>query len=136
MISLANTYDTTGMADDTFTVSIVPHDEDSKTRELNVVEINATPGSPSLTVKYGGAYGGVYSLEVLSELRGALSTEGITFEAKIEVADFNPKQGSLYGGTLVTITGGHFSDTITDNPVQYEATYVGGSDKNCYVKAS
>ena len=79
------------MADDNFTVRIVPHDEDSKTRDLNVIDIDPDPTGPKLTVKYGGAYSGVYSLEVLSELKGALSTDGITFEAKIEVGGISPR---------------------------------------------
>ena len=34
------------------------------------------------------------------------------------MTDFNPKQGSIHGGTLVTITGSHFSTVKTDNPVR------------------
>ena len=33
-------------------------------------------------------------------------------EAKIMIESFSPTQGSKFGGTLVTITGGHFSDNI------------------------
>ena len=46
---------------------------------------------------------------------------------------FYPTQGSLYGGTLVTITGGHFSDLATDNPVKIGYDYLSGVDHYCYV---
>jgi hypothetical protein len=44
-------------------------------------------------------------------------TDGITFEAVGTVTDIYPTSGSVYGGTLITITGYHFSDEATDNPV-------------------
>jgi hypothetical protein len=37
------------------------------------------------------------------------------------------------GGTLVTITGEHFSDSAADNPVKIDYTWVGGVDHYCYV---
>ena len=36
----------------------------------------------------------------------------------------------------MTITGGHFSDSPTDNPVQYDPEFVQGYDRNCYVKTT
>ena len=133
MIQLGAGYDSSGMDDDTFTVKLVPQDG-GKPRALNVIGIDST--FMRLTVKYGGAYGGVYDLEVVSQARGALTTDGVTFEAKIQVADFNPKRGSKLGGALVTITGGHFSDKITDNPVKVDSEFVRGVDHYCYVKSS
>lgn len=133
VIQLGAGYDNTGMDDDTFSVYLVPQDG-GDTRQLNVVEIDSD--NLRLTLKYGGAYSGVYDLEVKSEIHGFLDTAGVTFEAKIEVTDFSPKQGSLYGGTLVTITGGHFSDKITDNPVKIDYEWVGGVDHYCYVQSS
>lgn len=43
------------------------------------------------------------------------------------MTDYTPKQGSTLGGTLVTITGRHFGDTATDNPVKI-------GDNYCYVQ--
>ena len=48
---------------------------------------------------------------------GHFDATGITLELIGIVTDFNPKQGSVYGGTLVTITGYWFSAVPTDNPV-------------------
>ena len=108
--------------------------ENGDKRPLNVVDTDKD--NLQLIVKYGGAYSGVYDLEVESKNNGFLDTTGVTFEAKIEVTDFNPKQGSRYGGTLITITGGHFSDKITDNPVKIDYEWVKGVDHYCYVKSS
>jgi len=46
------------------------------------------------------------------------------------VTDFTPTQGSKLGGTLLTITGYHFSTDILDNPVKV------GMDTYCYVETS
>ena len=48
------------------------------------LEINSLPTfERKLTVKYGGAQSGVYDLEVLSTANGALTTDAVSFEAKI-----------------------------------------------------
>jgi hypothetical protein len=47
-------------------------------------------------------------LNILDEL-------SITVGAKI--TDIQPRSGSIYGGTIVTITGENFSEVATDNPV-------------------
>ena len=66
------------MADDKFTVSLVPRNPDLKRpngeaeRPLNVIDRDNTTGAPSLTVKYGGAYSGVYDWKVSSEANGDL----------------------------------------------------------------
>lgn len=90
----------------------------------------------TITVKYNGAYSGVYDLRVKSARNGNVLTSAVTFTAKIEVVDFQPRQGSLYGGTLLTITGGHFSDKITDNPVKVGYDTSSGVDHYCYVISS
>ena len=77
------TYPTDTMANDTFSVSLVPRDPDltrpngDAERPLNVVKIDATNGAPSITVKYGGAYSGVYDLEVHSDINGNIVTRDV-----------------------------------------------------------
>ena len=134
------------MNTDTFNVNIVPTEgvEGGKTRALNVVEVDSD--NMQLTVKYGGAQSGIYNLEVsytrCDDASDAtcsgnfLVPDTLTFEAKIHVMDFNPKQGSVFGGSLVTITGGHFSDIPTDNPVKFGYNWVGGVNHYCYVQTS
>lgn len=71
----------------------------------------------TITVRYGGAYSGVYDLSVQSDTYGEILTDGITFEAVGTITDFYPTSGSIYGGTLITISGYHFSDEAADNPL-------------------
>jgi hypothetical protein len=122
------------MDGDTFEVEIQPSDTTLKTRRLNV--INVDKDNLQLTVKYGGAQSNVYWLKVKSTKKGEFLTTGVTFESKIEVLDFNPKSGSVYGGSLVTITGGHFSDIATDNPVKFGYNWVRGVNHYCFVQTT
>ena len=133
VVAIGGGYDSADMDADEFYVSLIPQDG-GDSRPLNVVEKDSS--ALELNVKYGGAYSGVYDLEVQSRDHGFFETTTVTFEAKIEVTDFNPKQGSKYGGTLVTITGGHFSDEITDNPVKIGHEWATGVDHYCYVQTS
>ena len=130
-LKLSDSYAGDIMTDD-FTITLKPRDDGSKERPLKVVGRNAADNT--LEVKYGGAYSGVYDLELSSASMGNFMTDQVEFTAKIEVADFQPKQGSRMGGTLVTITGGHFSENPQDNPVKIDYTWVGGVDHYCYVQ--
>jgi hypothetical protein len=58
----------------------------------------------------------------------------VTFEAKIQVTSFEPKSGSQWGGSLITIGGATFSDNPQDNPVKVGYKWVGGVNHYCYVK--
>ena len=79
-LQLGDSYDTTNMAKEDFSVVLIPRD-DSKVRPLNVVDINSDDGT--LDVKYGGAYSGVYDIQVSHKTEGSFLTSGIEFEAKI-----------------------------------------------------
>jgi hypothetical protein len=48
---------------------------------------------------------------------GLIDTEGMILDVSSRVSSVSPKQGSIYGGTLLTITGTNFGDKKTDNPV-------------------
>lgn len=80
-------------------------------------------------MKYPGAWSDTYSLKVVSATYGTLDTTGITFIAIGTITSFTPTSGSIYGGTLLTITGYTFSNTITDNAVQIQ-------DDDCLVITS
>ena len=108
-VQLGASYDTTNMAKEDFSVVLIPRDG-GKVRPLNVVDISKDDGT--LDVKYGGAYSGMYDIQVSHTSEGSFLTAGVEFEAKIMIESFSPTQGSKFGGTLVTITGGHFSDNI------------------------
>jgi hypothetical protein len=145
LIQLSGTYDNTDMATDKFTVSLYPQDPENTygnvhievtdhERFLNVIA--QSEADRTITVKYIGAYSGVYDLRVHSERNGNVLTSSVTFTAKIEVTGFEPRQGSLYGGTLLTISGGHFGTEATDNPVKVGYEYSSGVDHYCYVISS
>ena len=87
-LQLSSSY--TGDIDtDEFTVTLVPRDADSRSRSLKVVARSSADNT--IDVKYGGAYSGIYDLEVSSASEGNFMTDGIEFTAKIEVSDFQPK---------------------------------------------
>lgn len=75
-----------------------------------------------ITVKYGGIYSGIYNVKVFSETYGMLDYSAVTLKAVGEILSFTPTQGSIYGGTLITITGRVFSTEATDNPVKVGTT--------------
>jgi hypothetical protein len=82
------------MDTDTFSVSIIPQDPDltrpngDAERPLNVVAVD--PSSKSITVKYGGAYSGIYDWVVHSEMWGNLETTDVPLSVKIAVSSFTP----------------------------------------------
>ena len=104
------------------------------TRPLKVVGYDVV--ARTVTVKYGGAYSGTYSISFRSALVGPFKTEGITFTAKFEYTDFNPKSGSKFGGSLITIDGGHFSDDALQNPIKIGYEYQSGVVHYCNVLES
>lgn len=103
-------------------------------RELNVVSYDAS--ARTVTVKYGGAYSGEYSIFFRSAIAGPFRTEGITFTARFEYTDFNPKTGSKFGGSLITIDGGHFSQDPMKNPIKIGYEYQSGVVHYCHVLES
>ena len=76
-------------------------------RQLNVVSVD--DATKTITVKYGGAYSGTYDIEVISDTQGTIDTSSVQLIVVFEITDFTPKTGSVFGGTLLTITGGPFT---------------------------
>ena len=63
----------------------------------------------TITVKYGGAYSGTYDVIIKSQTNGYLYTGDFQLKVVFELTDFEPKTGSIYGGTKLTVYGGPFS---------------------------
>ena len=80
------------------------------TQKINVVEVGTTSSGHYIKAKFGGSDSGIYKLIVRSRAYGNFDTTGITLTTIGKVTDYNPKQGSVHGGTLITIDGYHFSD--------------------------
>jgi len=84
---------------------------------MNVIEVGPNTNQ-YIKVRYGCAESGVYQVIVRSKTFGNFDTSGVTLTTVGKVTDFNPKQGSIHGGTLITIDGYHFSTVETDNPIR------------------
>jgi IPT/TIG domain len=113
-ITISNTY-TGGFTRDDFKVYLIPTKSTLSTIAMNVMSVDTSTNQ--LYVKYPGATSDTYSLKVVSSSYGTLSTSGISFIAIGTITSFTPTTGSIYGGTLLTITGYTFSTTSTDNAV-------------------
>ena len=83
----------------------------------------------TITVKFNGAVSGSYHVSVTSKINGKLSSSQLELNVGSKVTSISPKQGSRYGGTLMTITGENFGYQVTDNPVKI-------GDEYCYVLTS
>lgn len=71
---------------------------------------------------FGGSESGVYDLKVRSRSYGKFDSTGITLTLVGKITDFNPKEGSIHGGSLITIDGYHFSTDYQNNPVRIGRT--------------
>jgi len=87
-------------------------------RPLNILEVGTEGDDQYIKAMFGGSESGVYDLKVRSRSYGKFDTTGITLTLVGKITDFNPKEGSIHGGTLVTIDGYHFSTDYQNNPVR------------------
>lgn len=87
-------------------------------RPLNILEVGTEGADQYIKAMFGGSESGVYDLKVRSRSYGKFDTTGITLTLVGKITDFNPKEGSIHGGTLVTIDGYHFSTDYQNNPVR------------------
>jgi hypothetical protein len=101
---------------------------DDSTYDFNVVAVDNDPDIPSVTFRYGGAWSGVYDIKLFSDTYGLVDTAGLSFEAVGTITDFTPSTIGVNGGALITISGYHFGDVDTDNPVKV------GRYTYCYVQ--
>jgi IPT/TIG domain len=97
-------------------VSLISIKDSSYVRPLNVIDINDS--TKEFKVRYGGAFSGLYNVSVASIQYGNFDTSSLNFRAIGVVSDFQPRSGSVNGGTLITVTGYNFSTDILDNPIR------------------
>ena len=69
----------------------------------------------SISVIYGGAYSGTYNINIKHKTLGKLDTEGLILVVGSEVKSFSPSQGSVYGGTILTILGNNWDAKVKEN---------------------
>jgi hypothetical protein len=77
-----------------------------------------------MLVKFNGAPSGDYRIDILGP-DGYIGPDAsvLLLTTVIAVDTISPLVGSVLGGTLVTITGGHFGTVATDNPVKIGDNY-------------
>lgn len=95
--------------------------------------VDRDPATKTLTVKYGGAYSGEYMFKIESDLTRKFESKNKKLTVEVKYTDFNPKAGSKYGGQLVTIDGGVFSDDPLKNPIKIGYEYTSGVIHYCDV---
>lgn len=82
-------------------------------RKLSVIAVN--DAAKTITVIFGGAYSGTYSIAVRHKDFGLIDTDTITLTVGSEVTSISPNTGSVYGGTLLTILGTNWDPTDKEN---------------------
>ena len=89
-------------------------------RELNIVSFDNT--MKTLKAKFNGAPSDDYVITVRGP-NGNVDGPVLTLTTIIAVDSISPQQGSVLGGTLLTITGEHYGTQATDNPVKVGDNY-------------
>jgi hypothetical protein len=96
--------------------------------------IGADDSTKTLTVMFGGAWSGMYQIMIRHSAFGLLNTRGLNFTVGSNVTSYTPMVGSIYGGTLLTITRTNFGSEFNDNPVQI-STLGGVGSIDCYLQS-
>jgi hypothetical protein len=98
-----------------FTVNATDTSNVNYKRYLNVLSVDDT--AKTLTCMFGGAESGTFQMNIRHKSLGLINTKNLILDVSASVSSISPKTGSIYGGTLVTITGDNFGTVKTDNPV-------------------
>ncbi len=101
-------------------------------RQLNVIGLDDT--NKIVMCMFGGAWSGDYQINIRHKEFGLLATNGLHLTVGSNVTSYSPNQGSILGGTLLTITGTNFGKEFTDNPVQI-STLGGVGSTNCILQS-
>ena len=104
--------------------------EEAWVKPLNVLA--ADTAAKTVDVMFGGAPSGLYAVSIRHKKLGLIETSGLELTVGSTVTAISPNVGSIYGGTLITITGTNFGSRRTDNPVQL--SFNGGvGSVDCFV---
>ena len=85
---------------------IVNSSDSTKYNLMNVIAANDT--TKTLTFMYGGAWSGIYNLSLRHNQYGLINTKGLQIIVGSNITSISPSSGSIYGGTLLTITGNNY----------------------------
>jgi len=115
-----------------FSVNATNITNPSYMRMMNVIAVYDS--SKTITCMFGGAWSGEYQISIRHKDFGLLDTTGLHLTVGSNVTSYTPMVGSIYGGTLLTITGTNFGKEFTDNPVQISTLGAVGSI-DCFLEA-
>lgn len=116
-----------------FSINATSQHESTYMKRMNVIRVD--DAAKSVTVKFGGAQSGLYSIIIRHAAWGLIDTSSLTLRVESDFTNFSPMSGSIYGGTLVTITGTNWGTIYTDNPVEISYNGALGSTK-CFVQTT
>jgi hypothetical protein len=114
VVQLDSTFPHTLLRED-LSINATSTTNSSYIRYMNVIEVD--DGAKTFTAMFGGAYMGQFQISIRHKDYGLVGTVGLILDVSASVSSYTPMTGSIYGGTLLTITGTNFGDTYTDNPV-------------------
>ena len=98
-----------------FTVTAIGTKDKTYIRFLNVLDVD--DAKKTIRCMFGGAWTGQFQMNIRHKTFGLIETKDMILDVSSRVTSISPKIGSIYGGTLVTITGTNFGTKKTDNPV-------------------
>jgi hypothetical protein len=116
-----------------FTVNITSRSAPDYMKRLNVIGVSEQ--DRTITAKFGGAISGEYDVHVDHTQYGRIDTSALRLYVESEYSSISPTVGSIFGGTLLTITGTNWGTEITDNPVEISYNGALGSTK-CFVQTT
>lgn len=91
------------------------------TKDLYIMSVD--DAAKTVKVKFGGANSGLYYIQLSSTQYGRITKTNLSLTVGSSITSITPTMGSMFGGTLVTITGINFSTDPLDNPVKVGPNY-------------
>ena len=101
------------------------------TREICIMNVVDDVDNKEIITVINGAWTGDYRIKVLHDTLGYVDNDDLIWSSIAQVTDITPNHGSKLGGTLLTLTGNHFSDVSPENDINL--IYIG--DTYCKVEA-
>ena len=98
-----------------FSINATITTNSSYVRYLNVVEVDDS--AKSMVALFGGAESGTFQISIRHKEYGLVGTDGLVLDVSSSVTSYSPSSGSIYGGTVLTVTGTNFGTEKTDNPI-------------------
>jgi len=114
-VTIENTYPVALKAED-FTVELLSKSAPEYIKPMRVFKVDT--GRNVLICKYGGAWSGDYGVRVKSKEVSNLDSSALAVKVEAELHSITPNSGSIFGGTLITLTGKNWGKEFTDNPVE------------------